>query len=66
MATTEELIERLKAKHNGDTDNLIAWFIGYVQAAERDLNNVRKALNVDHKKTLAEYLGEEIDEEKPF
>lgn len=66
MATTEEQISALKKKHPGDSDNLIAWFLGYVGAAERELNNVRRSIGVEPKQTLEGRLNEEIQLEKPF
>jgi hypothetical protein len=60
---TEALIKELKDRHGGNTYSLIAWFIGYTNRLERDLNKIRDAVG-SQEKTLVEMLKEDIEDKR--
>ena len=57
--TTEQMVDAILSKKHGDARSAIAWFIGYVESHQRDLNMIRATLGSELRETLVEQLERE-------
>jgi len=60
--TTEQMIDALLRKNNGNARSVIAWLIGNLESYQIQANEVRASYGYEKRETVTEWLEREADQ----